>query len=197
MHSERGSALVIVGIVVTTIVVLSGAFLALTRLRSAETSQTLTPRAVQPTAVYTLPTIPVSSESGRLKDLVGGGTVVTPGVSPQITFGPSGALDFFTPTLSSVLSVDKKSVTLTFNILDNVRNVTYSVTYPTAGGDKGANGSFNVPQPWTVTTREVKLGTCSSGGNCTYDTVTGSIAVRAVFTPIFGAATEITITTAY
>lgn len=190
---ERGNVLVIVGVAVTGLILVSGLFFALVRLRSTESTTSTSSRATEPTVMFRLP--PVATRSG---EAFGKLLNETPIATPSVTAGPTAipASIYIQPTLTAVLSSDKKTVTVTFDALSGVRRVTYSVSYPTSSGDKGANGSFDAPSSGAVT-RDITLGTCSSGGACSYDTVTGTITVRAVFTPIFGVAVEIVKTVAY
>lgn len=206
---ERGNVLVIVGLAVTGIVLVSGLAIALLKLSSTDRGTSIGSKASEGSASYQLPTVAAGSNNvfgNLLQNGTSSPSSVTSlsetGTSSESAKGPvpTGVQItpvFIQPALTATLSSDKKSVTLTFDTLSGVRRVTYSVTYPTSSGDKGANGSFDVPQPSGAMTREVKLGTCSSGGTCSYDTVTGAITVRAVFTPIFGIGIEITKTLAY
>ncbi len=179
----RKNIIAIVGLAVAGALVLGGFVFAVAHLRSEGNVTSVKSRAAETTITVTVPTL--TSLPSRF-------LVPTPAITTAV-FAP-----VLQPLLNAVLANDKKTITLTFSKLDNVRRITYSVTYPTTTGDKGVNGSFDVPQPSAAPIiREVKLGTCSTGGNCTYDVVTGNLAVRAVFTPIFGTAVELTRTVAY
>ncbi len=69
---------------------------------------------------------------------------------------------------------DGKSVNLTVsNIPDNTESIEYEMNYITSAGlPKGAIGKIKSSdmQGKTEVTKNVLLGTCSTGGKCTYDT---------------------------
>ncbi len=71
------------------------------------------------------------------------------------------------PQASIILSSDKKIATITFkNISDFVR-LSYKLTYNTDTLPQGIEGHVNLTGENELT-REIILGTCSSGGICVY-----------------------------
>lgn len=57
-------------------------------------------------------------------------------------------------------------LTLSFSNLTSVKNLQYELTYNSNGIFKGVQGSFSPTKRTTTVTRQVFIGSCSTGGTC-------------------------------
>jgi hypothetical protein len=81
------------------------------------------------------------------------------------------------PALTLTESPDGK--TLSFNITDvsDYNSLSYTLTYDTDTVPQGALGSDTISGP-TYTSSPITLGTCSTGGQCTYNSGVHNIVLK-------------------
>lgn len=86
------------------------------------------------------------------------------GVLPRFRrSGGTAAKGTYSGVLASPrLRSDRKALLVTFNNLQKVKNVTYTLMYQTDGKDEGVSGSIDSSAGNSLS-RELLFGTCSSG----------------------------------
>ena len=84
------------------------------------------------------------------------------------------------PIISVQTRTDKKAIILTFQNLQNVTKIGYSVTYTAKGVSKGVKGTIERAGDEAFLSREIILGTCS-GTVCVYDEGVASTSIVATF----------------
>ena len=102
--------------------------------------------------------------------------VATPSATPTV---PAPLPKLITPSnvsgqvyVTTTLSSDKKTFTIDFKSTTNfsgLTSISYSLTYTADSGPRGIQGTFAVGGDISPITKNLTLGTCSTGGTCVYD----------------------------
>ena len=91
----------------------------------------------------------------------------------DITPTPSVILPTISDNITVALSArsDRKAVVLTIKgLTPDIQSIDYEMTYTTEGGlVRGINGIIKLKGEKEITRDDLTLGSCSTGGKCTYD----------------------------
>ncbi|MCL4390476.1 MAG: hypothetical protein M1484_00330 [Patescibacteria group bacterium] len=94
------------------------------------------------------------------------------------------------PAAALSLSGDQHTITFTVNNLANFKHLAYQLTYDTSSAPQGVTGDFDLNGDVNVS-RDILLGTCSTGGTCVYSLGSKNFVLTVMLTDSGGATTSL------